>query len=329
MSCPTATAPIDISMSNITGKCDYKCSYSFSYNNSSCVATNRGDYLSLSYDKSSSPPVLYNSSGYDVQEIRLYIPSLHSYNDSKTDGELIIVHSSNTGAKPLLVCIPIKSNNTSSVSALFFKTVVDTVADSAPSNGESTTVNIPKYNLSAIVPKKPFFSYSATEPYQPCSSDVEYIVFDLLQAHLDMMPETLTKLESIIQSNPYDIKTGPSLFYNEKGPGKGSAGNDIYIDCQPVGESDETTDVVTDTGGSSAISFGEWLDSPVVKLVLGSLLFIIILYGINNLLKLFKPIKGGSLEAVTESATNGLTGLTGGLTGGLSSLGGGRKLFRK
>ena len=326
MSCPTATAPIDISMSNITGKCDYKCSYSFSYNNSSCVATNRGDYLSLSYDKSSSPPVLYNSSGYDVQEIRLYIPSLHSYNDSKTDGELVIVHSSNTGAKPLLVCIPIKSNNTSSVSALFFKTVVDTVADSAPSNGESTTVNIPKYNLSAIVPKKPFFSYSATEPYQPCSSDVEYIVFDLLQAHLDMMPETLTKLESIIQSNPYDIKTGPSLFYNEKGPGNGSAGNDIYIDCQPVGESDETTDVVTDTGGSS---FSEWLDSPVVKLVLGSLLFIIILYGINNLLKLFKPIKGGSLETAHKS-TGGLTGLSGltggGLTGGrLSSLGVGRK----
>ena len=326
MSCPTATAPIDISMSNITGNCDYKCSYSFSYNNSSCVATNRGDYLSLSYDKSSSPPVLYNSSGYDVQEIRLYIPSLHSYNDSKTDGELVIVHSSNTGAKPLLVCIPIKSNNTSSISALFFKTVVDTVADSAPSNGESTTVNIPKYNLSAIVPKKPFFSYSATEPYQPCSSDVEYIVFDLLQAHLDMMPETLTKLQSIIESNPYDIKIGPNLFYNETGPGKGSAGNDIYIDCQPVGESDETTDIVTDTGGSSSssLSFSDWLNSPTVKLVLGSLLFIIILYGINNLLKLFKPVKGGSVK--TDGLTNGLTNVVTNVVTGGGLFKGGRKI---
>jgi hypothetical protein len=61
------------------------------------------------------------------------------------------------------------------------------------------------------------------------------------------------------------------------------------------------------------------------------LLFIIILYGINNLLKLFKPIKGGSLEAAHKS-TGGLAGLTGGgltgggLTGGrLSSLGVGRK----
>jgi carbonic anhydrase len=304
MSCPNATAPIDISMSKITGKCDLKCSYSFSYNNSSCIATNRGEYLKLSYDQSSSPPVLYNASGYDVQEIRLYIPSLHSYNDSKTDGELVIIHSSNTGAKPLLVCIPIKSNNTSSVSALFFKTVIDTVANSAPSDGESTTVNIPRYNLTSIVPKKPFFSYSATEPYQPCSSSVEYVVFDPLQASLDIMPETLSTLQSIIQSNPYDIKTGPNLFYNEKGVGKGGAGNDIYIDCQPVGSSDENTEVITDMGGTT-MSFSEWLDNPIVKLVLGSVIFIIILFATKKLLNLFKPVKGGSIEAVTEVLTGG------------------------
>ena len=304
MSCPTATAPIDISSSNLTGQCDYKCSYSFHYNNSACVATNRGDYLTLSYDKSSSPPVLYNSSGYDVEEIRLYIPSLHSYSGTKMDGELIIVHTSNTGANPLLVCIPIKSNNTASVSALFLKTVVDTVADSAPSDGESTTVNIPRYNLTSIVPRKPFFSYSATEPYQPCSSSVEYIVFDPLHASLNMMPDTLKKLQSIIKSNPYTIKKGPNLFYNEKGVGQGAAGNDIYIDCQPVGSSDETTETVTDMGGAT-MSFSDWLSNPLVKLVLGSLLFIFILYVIKKFLTLFKPAKGGSILASTEVKTGG------------------------
>ena len=304
MSCPNATAPIDISLSKITGKCDYKCSYSFHYNNSSCVATNRREYLKLSYDKSSSPPVLYNSSGYDVEEIRLYIPSLHSYSGTKTDGELVIVHTSNTGARPLLVCIPIKSSNTSSVSALFFKTVIDTVADSAPSDGESTTVNIPRYNLTSIVPRKPFFSYSATEPYQPCSSSVEYIVFDPLQASLNIMPATLKKLQSIIKSNPYTIKKGPNLFYNEKGVGQGAAGNDIYIDCQPVGSSDETTETVTDMGGAT-MSFSDLLSNPLVKLVLGSFLFIFILYVIKKLLTLFKPAKGGSIEASTEVKTGG------------------------
>ena len=307
MSCPNATAPIDISMSKITGKCELKCSYSFQYNNSSCVATNRGDYLSLSYDKSSSPPVLYNATGYDVQEVRLYTPSLHSYSNSKTDGELVIVHTSNTGANPLLVCIPIKSNNTSSISALFFKTIIDTVANSAPSDGESTTVNIPRYNLTALVPKKPFFSYSATEPYQPCSSSVDYIVYAPLNASLDMMPETLTKLQSIILSNPYDIKTGPNLFFNEKGPGKGALGDDIYIDCQPVSSSEDTTEVVTDTGGST-ISFKDWLNNPTVKLFLGTILFIVILYGIKSLLNMLKPAKGGAIESVSDAVSGTIKG---------------------
>lgn len=307
MSCPNATAPIDISMSNIKGKCDLKCSYSFHYNNSSCIATNRGEYISISYDKSSSPPVLYNATGYDVQEIRLYTPSLHSYNNSKTDGELVIVHFSNTGAIPLLVCIPIKSNNTSSVSAMLFKTLIDTIASNAPSDGEATTVNIPKFNLDFLVPKKPFFSYSATEPYQPCSENVDYIVFAPLQGSLDIMPETLTKLQSIISSNPYDIKSGASLFYNEKGPSMGGAGGgEIYIDCQPVGSSDETTEIVTDMGSSPyPTTVSDWLNNPLVKLILGSLLFIVLLYVVKYVLNMIKPAKGGAVEAVTEVLKGG------------------------
>jgi carbonic anhydrase len=304
MSCPNATAPIDISLSSITGKCDYKCSYSFSYNNSSCVATNRGDYVSLSYDGSSSPPVVYNSVGYDVKEIRLYTPSLHSFSGRKVDGELIIVHNSNTGAKPLLVCIPIRSNNSSSDSSVFFKTVIDTISNSAPSDGESTTVNVSAYNLSTFVPKKPFYSYSATEPYQPCSGGVDYIVFGPLMSTLNIEPDTLTKLQTIISLNPYDIKTGPNLFYNEKGPGTGgSAGNDIYIDCQPVGSSEESTEIITDMGGSA--DFKDWLNNPIVKIILGSLIFIIILYGTKQLLNMIKPSKGGAIEAVTEVIKGG------------------------
>jgi carbonic anhydrase len=309
MSCPTATAPIDISLSTITGKCAYKCSYRFNYNNSSCIATNRGEYILLSYDKSSSPPVLYNNTGYDVSELRIYTPSLHSYSGSKTNSELIIVHTSNTGEIPLLVCIPIKSNNTSSKSAMFLTTVVDTVSNNAPADGESTTVNIHNYNLNIIVPKKPFFSYTATEPYQPCSSTVDYVVYDPSIASLDITDETLEKLISIVANNPYDIKTGPSLFYNEKGAtGKGDGdGGEIYIDCQPVNESEESVNVVTDNG---SFSYEDWLKLPGVKLIMGALIFIVILYGLKYLLGLLKPIKGGSniIKAGTDVIKGGYKG---------------------
>ena len=300
MSCPNSTSPIDISLSEITGTCDYKCAYNFNYNNSSCVATNRGDYISLSYDNSTTPSVIYNSSNYNVSEIRLYIPSLHSYSGSKTDGELIIIHNALTGSQPLLTCIPIKNNNTNSVSSILFKSIVDIVSDSAPDDGESTTVPLgnQQFNLKDIVPMKPFFSYTATEPFQPCSSNVDLIVFDPMNASLDITPDTLKKLQTIIQNNQYDIKTGPNLFYNEKGPNLSSGGGEIYIDCQPVGQSEETKEVVNQMSNND--SSYNILNSPYLKFILFALLFILILYGMKLLLNMFNVKKGGASESVSN-----------------------------
>ena len=95
------------------------------------------------------------------------------------------------------------------------------------------------------------------------------------------------------------------MFFNEKGPSKGGAeGGEIYIDCQPVGSSDEQIEVVTDMGGTT-MSIGDWLSNPLVKLFFGSLLFIIILYAIKYLLNMLKPAKGGAIEAVKEGLNGG------------------------
>lgn len=296
MSCSQATAPINISLSNITGNCDYKCAYSFFYNNSACIVTNKGGYLSIGYDKSSSPPVVYNAASYDVQEIRIYTPSLHSYSDSKTNGEMIIVHTSNTGANNLLVCIPIKLNNSTSVSALFMQALINTVSNNAPSEGGQTSVNIPRFNLNELVPHKPFFSYTATLPYQPCNSKVDYVVYDPSNAYLDIMQESLDKLYNIISQNPYDVKTGPNLYFNQKGPGSGGAlGNEIYIDCQPVGASEETSQIVTE-GTQYTASANDFLNNQYVKIILASLIFVVLLYGVKSLLGVFKPSRGGALQ---------------------------------
>jgi hypothetical protein len=184
--------------------------------------------------------------------------------------------------------VPINGNNTSSVSAQFFTTLVDAMSASAPSDGETTIVDAPKFNLSGLVPRKPYFSYTATEPYQPCSEgSVEYIVF---QAFLDIPPNSLDNLQNILETNGYDIKTGPSLFYNEKGPGEGIGDGEIYIDCQPVNASEETTDVSSTSnsgGGGSNLNWKDWLKNPIVQIILGSIMFILLVfvaYAISKLL---------------------------------------------
>ena len=120
-----------------------------------------------------------------------------------------------------------------------------------------------------------------------------------------MMPDTLTKLQSIIKSNPYDTKSGPNLFYNEKGPTSGGDGSgEIYIDCQPVGSSDESTEVITDMG-SSPYPISDWLNNPFIKLLLGSLLFIVILYFVKYLLNMIKPVKLEKIPTLVSDIIKG------------------------
>jgi carbonic anhydrase len=294
MSCINGTGPINISLTDITNKCDYKCAYSFNYNNSTCVATHNDNYISLGYDNQSAPPVLYNSAGYNVKEIRIYTPSLHSYFGNKTDGEIIIVHNCVTGARPLLVCIPIRLNGSSNEGSNILSSIVSAMVKNAPSEGESTTVNVSRFNLNSFVPRKPYYSYSATEPYQPCSANVDYVVFDSSDA-INISAETLQQFRSIIQQNVYDVKSGPLLFYNEKGPSQGNAsGDEIYIDCQPVGHSDEQTTVITQQ--STPVTYYDLLQNPFLMGIIFILLIFFVLYATKKVLDMFKPSRGGSIQ---------------------------------
>ena len=293
MSSPDSNAPIDINMNNIAGKCDLKCSFTFKYPSSSCVVTNRGDYISIAYDNSSTPPVKYNDIAYFVSEVRIYTPSLHSYRGVKMDGEMIIVHNSSSGSKPLLVCVPIiKSGNNSSASTMITE-IVQTMSQNAPTDGETTNVNINDFNLDAFVPKKTFFTYTANEPYQPYTTEVDYVVYIPLSGPIGITEDILQLLQTIITPNTIarlndnENKTVPQLFYNEKGPSAGTGSDDIYIDCKPVGMSDEEINVVTGPVAptSNILSIiNSMINSPYFIMIFGTLLVIFLLYMINTVI---------------------------------------------
>ena len=291
MSCSSSDSPIDISSSNSSGKCDLKCDYKFSYQTSSCVGKNMGDYILLSYDNSSSSLITFNLISYVVKEVRIYHPSLHSFNGNKLDAEMVIVHTSNTGEMPLLVCIPIRISNSTSISAGFFRDVVTTMSKNAPAEGDSTTIKINNYNLNFLIPKKPFYSYTGTEPYQPCSEKVNYVVYDASEVYLDIPQNIYDNLKKIVKENYYTSKKGVQFFYNSKGANTATS-DDIYIDCQPVGKSEETTDIINDTSytSSSDYSFEDLKNNDLFKFIIAIIIFLIIIYLLYGLASIFKLI---------------------------------------
>ncbi len=267
---------INISAKNITGKCDLKCSYAFKYSESNSTAKNNGVMIDLTYDSRSVPPVVYNKEKYTVSNIIITSPSLHLFNDISMPGEIIIKHIPIKGGNHLNVCIPFVSSSETSTSSNLITQVIEKVAANAPSEGDSTNLNISGFSLQNIIPRKPYFAYSAD------SND--YIVFGALDA-IPLSSSTISTLQQIIQPFPLPMPSA-QLFYNSKGPISGlQIGDGLYISCQPTGSSDDETAVTYDKN-SSSIDFSNIYKSPVFKLlimiVIGCILFIIVFYGLSS-----------------------------------------------
>jgi carbonic anhydrase len=155
-------------------KCKENCNFNFKYNsNSTCKLINKGDYLEIKTDGKNN--VAYNSQGLGLDDVRLYVPSLHTFDGKHTDAELILKHSG--GTKNFMVCLPIKTNNGGGDSVNFFKQF----APHIPLEKNSpTTVNVKNWSLNDVMPapKTPFYHYIGDSPYPPCNMQATMIVFD-------------------------------------------------------------------------------------------------------------------------------------------------------
>ena len=273
MSCPNATAPIDI-VKNNAGVCDKKCDIAFDYPNTSVVARNKGEYIRFSFDKSSTPPVFFNKEKYEVQEMRLFQPSLHTFSGSRASGEIVIVHNNLGSSRTLLVCIPLV---TEALKGAEVDALINQVAQKANTFDSSTNINLNVFSLKNIVPSKPYYFYTGTLPYSPCNGVNDIIVFDKDHA-ISITASSFINLKKIISASDYDVhKPKNGFFHNQNGPSNftGSAmGDDIYFECNPTGSDGETL-VATQTVNNAA-SF----DLSKYTWILGAIFGAIILYAL-------------------------------------------------
>ena len=120
--CGNATSPVDIKQSGINKSCKNKCKFQFDYGNSSCNVTNKGDHLSIAYDQTTSKQAQLNSQDYYVTDIRIYSPSLHTYNGTNADAEILILHHSDN--QNMIVSIPLSATESSNSASSLLKTII-------------------------------------------------------------------------------------------------------------------------------------------------------------------------------------------------------------
>jgi len=235
------TAPINI-VKNVKNSCDNKCNYSFLYPMTNLAIINKGKFIEFKCDPTPMQPVTFNAGKYNVQDFRIYSPSLHRYGNVAAEGELIITHIDPTTGKHLLVCIPIKTGISIMGNAQLLDTLVDKISKDAAAKDGQTSINTSTFTLNKMVPRKPFYSYkgSLLHAEAKCTKqDVDYVVFKPEDAII-LSKASLTKLKEIIKPSGITTKTNKGgLFYNKTGPGK-ALGDGIYIECAPTGYSGET-----------------------------------------------------------------------------------------
>lgn len=284
MSCTNSGSPINIDISSSSGKCDMKCDLRFNYKSSSCIATNNTDYISITYDKNPLAPVTYNSIKYQVSSIKIYSPSLHTFGGEHAGAEMIIEHNSSQGTNPLFICVPLTKNNATTDVSSKLNVIINSVAEHAPAAGNTTTIPMEDFSLNSFVPYKPFFSYTASNFTLPCEQQVDFIVF-VPRDNLDIniTDKDLNKLNELISAPIFPIKSGTPFFFNPVGPGTGQ-GDDIFIDCKPINRSEDENLMSMNNGNgnsdstSSGIDINSIVSSPIFQLLIGSLIFVVILY---------------------------------------------------
>lgn len=284
--CTIATSPINISMSSIDGPCVLKCDYNYDYGTYTPNISNKGNYLTLNYSGKSNP-VKYNDEMYNVTQVRIYQPSLHTYETKRADGEILIIH--NGPGKNLIVSVPFVSGGKTDKGSVQLNTLITEAALRVPNVNESVTTSSGNFSLNNFIPdKKGYFSYTGTLPYSPCNGTYSYIVYNVEDA-LNIEASLLTKLKQVITSTNTAVKTN-AFFYNKNGANSRGNDDNIYIDCQPVDENgkllvQEGPDGVnTNTGTMGPAITIEQLE-PFLYVLLGIVVASGIVYGGKYLFK--------------------------------------------
>jgi len=286
MSTTTTNIPlINISQQNVIGKCDLKCDYNFKYTNSNSIATNLGGVIQISYEDSGVPPVTYNNVKYNIDLIYITQPSIHNFNGSQAVAELLIFHTPLKGGNMLMVGIPFTTSGDNTTASNILSEIITLVASNAPNAGENVNLNSSEFSLQNIIPKKPFYNYSG--------QSADYLVFDIANAipisssDLNNLTTVLQQISSnealvISQSSTQNI----SLFYNSKGPNSSNQEGEIYISCNPTGnsEKEETVTFKKAKNQTTAIDFSKIMSNQYFIYFMYALVFIIILMLVSVLI---------------------------------------------
>jgi hypothetical protein len=167
-----------INIDNTLNKCNKKCKLTYYFKDSGIVARNMGTHILIEFDDKetecaeySAPDTLICRNGgvskLVVKEIRIYVPSMHSYKNEPIPGELFIVLNNTQGGRNLIISLPItNSHGTIPYASSILSEVVTFLGTNGNSEGEGGNVKGMSVDLNRFIPKNTgYYSYVGHLPW--------------------------------------------------------------------------------------------------------------------------------------------------------------------
>ena len=272
--------PIGKTNSNM---CNYKCNVYFTYPLTSFIARKKIQYIEMkASDLSAKPNVTFNNMKYTSTDILLFNTPLHEYiDDTSVGAELVIVHhKQNSTNEKLYICVPIRvvENNH------FNNGVLSRVIKDVKNNDESATqIDLSNFKFSNFIPKTTYYNYrGSTIPLYDeivCSNKCEYIVFNAENSNIFITGDEKKILSDLIGEHSIVRGSKSEIFLSENPPGL-IDGDDIYIDCQPVGQDKPKFVAVKDIGAEIITWFSAskilTALTPYILIIIGFLIMFLI-----------------------------------------------------
>jgi hypothetical protein len=262
---------MNISDQLISGKCDNKCSFSFDYKKETGVAGNYRSGINITRD-GSSDVVKFNADEYFAEASMIYRSSFFKYNNFDSDGLMMIGHANKTiSSNKLYVCIPLYSSGSHTKSNAQLTNILTSVARAG-----NAAIEIPDISLNDFVPQKEYYSFKR--------DDIQWIVFSRENGiYLD--DENAELLKSLLIDTGGSLPSGPEVFLSTRkainGTGDIPSNDEIYIDCQPTGSSEDEIDV-TNTKKSTFDFTDMIINSQATIFILVFIAVIIVIFIIHS-----------------------------------------------
>jgi hypothetical protein len=144
-------------------------------------------------------------------------------------------------------------------------------------NGDAINIKLNDYNLNSIVPQTPYYYYE--------DSNGNNVIVYGLKTSISINKSVIDTLQkTIIPVTDVKYPSVEFFQYNKFGPSMGGSGGDeIYIDCQPTGNTEETTEVEYSKSPTNN-DLGSFFNSQVFIFIIAALIFVMLIVIIHKIM---------------------------------------------